>query len=132
MTVSGPRWTAWRPFPVPRRICGLHADMFGHRGAGVYELRLRLVCRMRAVLFGQAEDVRERMCSLLPLGFGGHGTRKNHEKRVFVLKYLRRIEYRIAMCEPGDLNTVEMFVKRSRTDWVFPEQHQQRRRKNPR
>ncbi len=123
-------WTDWYPFPRPHPVGGLRAEMFGHRGAGVYELRLRTLCGTKSVLFGQGVDVGNRMRSLLPMGSGGHGKRNNADKRQFVLKHLRRIEFRIAVCPKEQLDAVEMIVKRTRSDWVFPERQQ--RKKNPR
>jgi hypothetical protein len=76
-------WSEWRLFPDPAQGGYLIAPI----GPGSYELRHN----GEPILCGMGRSVAYRMSSLLP---DGSGTRKNLEKRNYVGKHLREIEYR--------------------------------------
>jgi hypothetical protein len=78
-------WSEWRSFPDPEHGGYLIAPT----GPGCYELRHN----GKLILCGIGRSVAYRMSSLLPEPWG-IGTRKNLEKRNYVGKHLREIEYR--------------------------------------
>ena len=106
-------WSVWRSFPDPRRLGVLTAPF----GAGCYELRL---CDTREkLLYGTGGHVALRMTSLLPAPFG-RGTRRNSEKREYVLKELHRIEYRTSACaDVADAKNLERKLKVQRDHYQF-------------
>jgi len=79
-------WSDWKSFPDPRKGEYLIAPF----GSGVYQLRNTKVDKY--VLFGRSDNVAYRMSSLLPKPFG-KGTRKNEDKREYVLNNLGRGNY---------------------------------------
>lgn len=80
-------WSEWKPFPDPRN----GEYLFAPYGYGVYQLRN--IKTSEFVLFGCGNNLAFRMSSLLPKPLG-QGTRKNEEKRIYVLNHLSHIEYR--------------------------------------
>lgn len=86
-----PTWTPWRPFPDPRTGGILSAPI----GPGVYELRNRATGQL--LICGIGGHCAARMSSLLPapLGCGG---RNNSDKRAYLRRQLRSIEYRTRPC----------------------------------
>ena len=82
-------WTEWHRFPDPRKGELLVAPL----GPGCYELGHG----KQLVLYGMSDHVALRMTSLLPAQWGC-GTRKNKEKRRYVLEHLGSIEYRTMAC----------------------------------
>lgn len=89
------RWTAFRPFPDPRKGELLHAPI----GPGVYDLRH--ISTKEPILFGIGSRCALRMSSLLPKPLGA-GTRNNTAKRDYVLKHINDIEYRTLPCATRD------------------------------
>ena len=81
------KWSDWLKFPDPDKNEYLYAPF----GTGLYELRN--IKTKELVLFGTGKNVAFRMTSLLPTPLG-EGTRKNEEKRLYVLNHLKDIEYR--------------------------------------
>ena len=86
------RWSTWRPFPDPSKGDFLSAPF----GPGVYELR-RAGTR-NLILIGMNKNCAYRMSSLIPSP-NGTGTRGNKEKREYVQKRIRKIEYRCIACD---------------------------------
>lgn len=84
-------WSDWAVFPDPRLKQYLTAPF----GAGVYELRRSDTKEL--VLRGMGRNCAYRMASLLPDPLG-QGTRRNTDKRAYVLKHLGFIEYRTYPC----------------------------------
>lgn len=101
-------WTAWRPFPDPRKLKYLVSPF----GPGIYELRDR---RSSArVLVGSGKNCAFRLSSLLPAPLG-QGTRNNSEKRDHVLQNLKDIEYRTRACASVvEARSAERLLRRSR------------------
>lgn len=62
----------------------------------MYELRRRDTAEL--VLVGSGKNVAFRMASLLPRPLG-QGTRRNDQKREYVLTNLTQIDYRCCPCE---------------------------------
>ncbi len=89
-------WSSWQPFPDPRSGGYLSAPF----GTGVYHLRLK-GGSIEYILYGHSKNVAHRMSSLLP-GPLGTGTRRNDEKRQYVLVHIQNVEYRTLAC-----NTVQ-------------------------
>lgn len=90
-----PTWTPWRPFPDPRKDGILHAPL----GPGVYDLRR--ISTQSPILCGIGSRCAHRMTSLLPKPLGC-GTRNNSNKREYLLKHLKDIEYRTLPCTTRD------------------------------
>ena len=86
-------WSEWRSFPDPKHFGILVAPL----GPGGYELRVA----DQKVLYGSSKNVALRMTSLLPWPYGA-GTRRNSDKREFVLVNISRVEYRTIACETTD------------------------------
>ena len=106
-------WTDWQPFPDPRRNQFLTAPF----GPGVYELR-----RMDSeelVIVGSGKNCAFRMTSLLPAPLG-QGTRKNEDKRQYVMDHLPVIAYRCCACATAQ--QARGLEKRLRQDggYMFP------------
>jgi len=87
-----PTWTPWRPFPDPRTRGILSAPL----GPGVYELRNRATGQL--LICGIGANCAARMSSLLPAPLGC-GTRNNSDKRDYLRRQLRNIEYRTCACK---------------------------------
>lgn len=85
------QWSDWKNFPDPRENDFFCAPF----GPGVYELRRSDT--KAVILRGEGKNCALRMTSLLPPPLG-QGTRNNEAKRVYVLQYLRQIEYRCCAC----------------------------------
>ncbi len=83
-------WSEWLLFPDPSNGGLLTAPI----GPGCYDLRLG----NEKVLCGYGKNVAFRMTSLLPIPWG-QGTRKNAEKREYVLMNLGLIKYRTVACK---------------------------------
>jgi 6-pyruvoyl-tetrahydropterin synthase len=83
-------WSDWRPFPDPKKGGILIAPF----GSGCYDLRQG----NENVLCGSSKNVALEMTSLLPKP-SEQGTRKNADKREYVLKHLDHIEYRTVPCK---------------------------------
>lgn len=106
-------WSDWLPFPDPRNGDRLIAPL----GPGCYELRRRDSGQL--VLFGSSGHVGVRMTSLLPRPLGC-GTRKNSEKRDYVLKNLRLIDYRTASCPTRyEALSLERTMRRNSASYIF-------------
>lgn len=84
-------WSQWTKFPDPRLQQFLKAPL----GPGVYELRRKSTSK--PILVGFGSNCAHRMTSLLPAPLG-QGQRDNADKRAYVLRYIRDIEYRCAAC----------------------------------
>jgi hypothetical protein len=80
-------WTKWQLFPNPRKKGYLLAPF----GFGVYQLFNKKTNEY--VLFGSGNNCAYRMTSLLPKPFGS-GTRRNENKRKYVLENISHIQYR--------------------------------------
>lgn len=91
MKTPKPIWSRWAAFSDPRKQQSLRAPF----GPGVYELRRKGT--EKPVLVGFGINFAHRMTSLLPAPYG-QGTRDNADKREYVLRYIRTIEYRCAAC----------------------------------
>ena len=78
-------WSSWKAFPDPRTGAYLYAPF----GPGVYELRNARTSEL--VLFGRSKNLAWRMSSLLPRPHGA-GSRRNEEKKKYVLTHLADIE----------------------------------------
>ena len=104
-TLYNTGWSEWLQFPNPEKKEYLYAPF----GAGVYQLRNRK--SKEYVLFGTGGNLAYRMSSLLSEPYG-QGTRKNTEKRNYVLKNIDDIEYRtIAFASKEMAKSFETFVK---------------------
>jgi len=102
------RWSAWRPFPDPRRGDSLVAPI----GPGVYEVRNKRTGEF--ILFGIGRSVANRMTSLLPAPWGTAG-RNNAAKRRYVLSQIRHLEHRTrATRTRADAAAVERKLKSSK------------------
>ena len=98
-------WSEWKPFPDPRKGEYLHAPY----GFGVYQLRN--IKTKEFVLFGKSNNLAFKMSCLLPKPLG-QGTRKNEDKRTYVLKNLSYIEYRtLAFFKKEHMHECEHFLK---------------------
>lgn len=84
-------WSEWKPFPNPEKLEYINAPI----GLGVYQLKNKKTGEY--VLFGNGKNIAHRMTSLLPKPLG-QGTRKNEEKREYVLNNIHNIEYRTVAC----------------------------------
>lgn len=105
-------WSEWKPFPNPNKKGYLCAPF----GCGVYQLRNAKTGEY--VLFGRSKHVAYRMSSLLPSGGGG---RKNEDKREYVAKHLKDIQYRtIALNSEEEARSFEAFVK-NKENYIFSE-----------
>ena len=105
-------WTEWKPFPDPKKKGYLCAPF----GCGVYQLRNAKTGKY--ILFGRSKHVAYRMCSLLP---SDTGERKNEEKREYVSKHLKDIQYRtLTLNSEDEARSFEAFVKKQE-DYIFPE-----------
>jgi len=104
-TLENKEWTEWKSFPDPRNKEYLYAPF----GFGVYQLRNKITNKY--VLFGSGNNCAIRMTSLLPEPFGA-GTRKNVDKRNYVLENLKDIEYRtIAFSDEASMKQFEQKLK---------------------
>lgn len=81
------KWTEWKPMPSPDSCRSIEAP----EGPGVYQLRNRITRQL--IQFGISKYCQERMKSLFPKPYG-RGTRNNEDKRKFVLKNWKLLEYR--------------------------------------
>ena len=98
-------WSDWKSFPDPRKGEYLYAPL----GSGVYQLRNKKINRY--VLFGTGKHIEYRMTSLLPEPFGA-GTRKNFNKRNYVLNNIQNIEYRtMSFIDNNDAKRFESYIK---------------------
>lgn len=98
-------WSNWKSFPDPRKGEYLYAPL----GSGVYQLRNKKINKY--VLFGTGKHVAYRMTSLLPEPFGA-GTRKNFNKRNYVLNNIQDIEYRtMSFIDNSDAKRFESYIK---------------------
>lgn len=102
----------WRAFPNPENGGNLHAPF----GPGVYQLRNRSTGEM--VLFGESNNVAERMTSLLPPPFGTGQRRRNKDKQEYVRRHLSDIDYRTRACadKSGAVAEERTF---SKNDYIF-------------
>ena len=98
-------WSEWKSFPDPRKGEYLYDPL----GSGVYQLRNKKINRY--VLFGTGKHIAYRMTSLLPEPFGA-GTRKNFNKRNYVLNNIQDIEYRtMSFIDNIDAKRFESYIK---------------------
>lgn len=105
-------WSEWKPFPNPNKKGYLCAPL----GCGVYQLRNAKTGEY--VLFGRSKHVAYRMSSLL---LSGPGTRKNENKREYVTKHLKDIQYRtIALNSEDEARSFEALVKKQE-EYIFHE-----------
>lgn len=105
-------WSRWLKFPDPRFGGYLNAPF----GPGVYQLRNTNTNEL--VLFGRGKNLAYRMSSLLPNPLGG-GTRKNEEKKEYVFRNLKDIEYRTKACSTKEDAVSEERLLRSKYIYVF-------------
>jgi hypothetical protein len=109
-----PGWSKWKPYPDPQKCGMLTAPL----GPGVYGLRN--IRTGKLVLCGQGRCLALRMTSLLPFPLGA-GTRRNSEKRRYVLENMADIEYRVFACDTAqDAKQKEQELLRGRRDYLFP------------
>ena len=101
---ENPKWSDWLKFPNPSKDQYLYAPF----GPGLYELRN--IKTHELVLFGTGKNVAFRMTSLLPPPLG-EGTRKNEEKRLYVLNHLNDIEYRTLAIDISEAKEIERRLK---------------------
>lgn len=106
------KWSKWRPFPDPRKKEYLNAPF----GLGVYELRR--IDTKEYILFGKGRNTAYRMTSLLPSLYG-QGSRKNNDKREYILDNIGNIEYRtMAFSNKDDMNKFETSLK-SQNKYIY-------------
>lgn len=106
-------WSDWAPFPDPRQQQFLCAPI----GPGVYELRRRDSGKW--VLVGSGKNVAYRMTSLVPAPLG-QGTRRNDQKRRYVLENLSELEYRCCPCATeADAQALET-RRKSEVTYLYP------------
>src|SRR5437879_2424280 len=86
------KWSNWRPFCPPEDLKNLTVS----EGPGVYQLKNRVTGEL--VLFGIAGCLDERMKSLMPSPYGS-GTRKNAEKREYVIQNWQEIDFRVRLTD---------------------------------
>lgn len=113
MELSAGTWSSWRAFPDPRKGAYLYAPF----DPGVYEFRNARTSEL--VLFGSSKNVAWRMSSLLPRPYGA-GSRRNEEKRKYVLAHLAEIEYRTKACGSDALAAQEEQDLRMTNSYIFP------------
>lgn len=107
------KWCRWRPFPDP----GSGGYLTAPFGPGVYELRNRIADEL--VLYGRGKNVAYRMSSLLPSPHGA-GTRKNRDKREYVLTNLADIDYRTKACaDETHALAEERKLRANKANYVF-------------
>ncbi len=110
-------WSEWKKFPNPDK----KEYLFAPFGPGVYQLRHSSFdhdCPEEFILFGSGKNVAFRMSSLLPKP-KGEGTRKNKEKREYILENIDRIEYRtIAFEHKEESRVFEKYVK-GKESYIF-------------
>ena len=104
MEIDGYRWSEWVSFPDPRNDDILHAPF----GCGVYQIRDTRDSSY--VLFGSGNNLAYRMSSLLPHPHGC-GTRRNQDKRQYMLRYLESMEYRTIACDKKSAKKIEQHLK---------------------
>lgn len=101
-------WSDWEKFPDPRKGEYIKAPI----SFGVYQLYNSK--KNEYILFGRSKYLAYRMSSLLPKPFG-QGTRKNEEKREYVLKYIKDIKYRtVAFLNEQDMKDCEKEIRKLR------------------
>jgi hypothetical protein len=102
-------WTIWQPIGAPEQCRQIAAPA----GPGVYQLQNKKTKQM--VLFGIGVECKRRMKSLFPAPYGT-GKRNNGEKREYVLKHWRDIEYRtFATATREQAKLIEDEIKTQRT-----------------
>lgn len=98
-------WSDWKFFPDPRKGEYLNAPL----GSGVYQLRNKRTDEY--ILFGTSSHLASRMTSLLPKPLGA-GTRKNEDKRNYVLNNIQDIEYRtMPFIDNNEAKQFENYIK---------------------
>lgn len=80
-------WSDWQPIPPPETCRKIDAP----KGSGVYQIRNKKNDKL--ILFGIGKECQKRMKSLYPSPHGT-GTRNNVDKREYVLKNWKNLEYR--------------------------------------
>jgi hypothetical protein len=80
-------WTKWKPMPAPENCKTIE----GPDGPGVYQIRNKVTNQL--VQFGIGINCQKRMKSLFPAPYGS-GTRNNANKREYILKFWKSLEYR--------------------------------------
>ena len=99
-------WSEWRPFPDPTKKGILVSPL----GPGLYQLKNKRTGEF--VLFGIGGHLSQRITSLLPKPYGV-GTRRNEEKREYVWKNIKDIEYRtISTFTREESIKIEKLIKR--------------------
>lgn len=83
-------WSAWRPFPDPRKGDMLVAPI----GPGCFEIRHS---SGKLVLFGACSHTARRISSLLPKPIGT-GAREDAERCGYCLAHIDDLEYRTLAC----------------------------------
>ncbi|WP_293887923.1 MULTISPECIES: hypothetical protein [unclassified Sphingobacterium] len=100
-------WTNWENFPNPLR----GEYLFAPFGKGCYQLFNDK--RKEFILFGSGNNLAYRMSSLLPKPYG-QGTRKNNNKREYILNNIENMLYRtISFLDEKEMKTFEKELKKS-------------------
>ena len=86
-TVRSLKWSQWKPMPNPVECRSIEAPV----GPGLYQIKTQNTNQF--ILFGIGIDCQKRMKSLYPKPYGV-GTRNNSDKRDFILKHWKSLEYR--------------------------------------
>ena len=81
------KWTDWKLLPSPENCRSIE----GPEGPGVYQIRNRKTNQL--IQFGESITCQKRMKSLFPKPYGT-GTRNNENKREYILKNWRDLDYR--------------------------------------
>ncbi|WP_298392226.1 hypothetical protein [Flavobacterium sp.] len=86
-THSSLKWSQWKPMPQPESCRAIDAPI----GPGIYQIKTSNTNQF--ILFGIGVQCQKRMKSLYPKPYGV-GTRNNSDKRDFILKHWKSLEYR--------------------------------------
>ena len=105
--MTGFDWTNWEKFPNPLRGEYLSAPF----GKGCYQLFNGKTKEF--ILFGSGNNLAYRMSSLLPKPYG-QGTRKNSDKREYILNNIENMLYRtIPFFVVMEMKTFEREMRKS-------------------
>ncbi len=106
-------WNRWQRLPDPR-VGGYLSAPFG---PGIYQLRNCSTGEL--ILCGHSKNLAMRMSSILPAPLGT-GTRKNCDKRQYVLNHLGEVEYRTMACTDKQAALIAERQLRSSNKFRFP------------